>query len=190
MTQELQKILTVISNQGIHRLKDLLNISITILGSIGIGSAIVLGFSSWLGKVWASRIMQEEAQKHRIELEKLKSTSEQASLNYKHKIELYKAASEPLINLLIKIYNSQNLTPDDMIEFEKGRLNTIAHLGLFASSKVFNDFNDLIDFIHQEIQKPGPLDFKAFRVHALRTLSSMRKDIGVHHDELSYTGKF
>lgn len=169
---------------------ELLNISTEILGAIGIWSAIVIGLSSWLGKVWASRIMQVEAQKHRIELEKIKSTLEQMSLNYKHKIELYKAASEPLINLLIKIYNSQNLTPDDIIEFEKGRLTTIAHLGLFASSKVFDDFNDLIDFMHQEVQKPAPPDFKVFRIHALKTLSSMRKDIGVHHDELSYTGKF
>ena len=35
--------------------QEILNIALTILGSIGIGGVIVLALSSWLGKVWANR---------------------------------------------------------------------------------------------------------------------------------------
>lgn len=46
--------------------------SIAILTSLGGGSAIVFLFSSWLGKAWATRILDKE----RHELEKLRKEHE------------------------------------------------------------------------------------------------------------------
>lgn len=45
----------------------------SILVSLGGGSVIVLGLSSWLGKVWANRILENEKKAHQLEIENYKS---------------------------------------------------------------------------------------------------------------------
>ena len=47
------------------------SIALTILGSIGTAGVIVLALSSWLGKVWAERLLENERQKNKIELTKI-----------------------------------------------------------------------------------------------------------------------
>ena len=80
--------------------EDVFSISAAIVGSIGGAGLIILGLSSWLGKVWASRLMNEEKFKHQqeltlltesiknqnnIELEKLKAKIE--SNSHIHKLD-------------------------------------------------------------------------------------------------------
>ncbi len=48
-----------------------------ILGSIGIGGGIVLAFSSWLGKVWAQRILAKETADYKENLERITKQLEQ-----------------------------------------------------------------------------------------------------------------
>ena len=75
--------------------EDLLSVSTDIIGSIGSAGAIIFGLSSWLGKVWATRLMSTKKFKHQqelliisedikkknnIELEKLKAQIESISL--------------------------------------------------------------------------------------------------------------
>ena len=55
-----------------------------ILGSIGVGCAIVVGLSSWLGKIWAERLMAQETAKYREELERLAKQLERK--NYVSKV--------------------------------------------------------------------------------------------------------
>lgn len=47
-------------------------VSGAILGSVGGAVAIIFGFSTWLGKVWASRILEKDKLKYTSELEKIK----------------------------------------------------------------------------------------------------------------------
>ena len=44
-----------------------------ILGSVGGASLIIIGLSSWLGKVWANRILEKDKLKYTSELEKIKA---------------------------------------------------------------------------------------------------------------------
>ena len=44
-----------------------------IIVSVGGSGLIIVGLSSWLGKVWANRILLNEKSKHDNELEKYKS---------------------------------------------------------------------------------------------------------------------
>ena len=53
--------------------QDLANLSLTIIGTIGGAGLIIFGLSSWLGKVWASRLMQKEATEHSRDLERLRT---------------------------------------------------------------------------------------------------------------------
>lgn len=43
-----------------------------IIASIGGSSVIILGLSGWLGKVWASRILESEKKRHNLEIEEFK----------------------------------------------------------------------------------------------------------------------
>lgn len=47
-----------------------LNLAVSILGSLGVGAAIVIAASSWLGKVWASRILAKDRERFRERAEK------------------------------------------------------------------------------------------------------------------------
>ena len=69
------------------QLLDILAIAGTVLFSIGGGTAIVFGFSSWLGKVWANRIMEKEKNEHTRELEFLKNSFLKDTESYKIKLK-------------------------------------------------------------------------------------------------------
>lgn len=83
-------------------LTNILNIAGSIIISIGGAGAIIFGLSSWLGKVWANRLMEQEKANYSKELEKLKSEFTQNTERYKlqlKKSELffqkqYEAASD------------------------------------------------------------------------------------------------
>ncbi|EPC3543473.1 hypothetical protein ACRZCT_003096 [Aeromonas hydrophila] len=68
-------------------LKELLEIAGVILGSLGGGAAIIFGFSSWLGKVWANRLMEKEKAEHTRELESLRNRLTQDTESYKVKLK-------------------------------------------------------------------------------------------------------
>lgn len=53
--------------------KEVFEIALAIIGSVGGSAVIIAGLSSWLGKVWANRIMQSEIAKHNEELSIIKS---------------------------------------------------------------------------------------------------------------------
>lgn len=69
------------------QLQEVLELSGVILGSLGGGAAIVFGFSSWLGKVWANRLMEKEKAEHSQELESLRSRLTQDTESYKIKLK-------------------------------------------------------------------------------------------------------
>ena len=68
-------------------LSEIWAISGSILASIGGGTAIVFGFSSWLGKVWANRLMEKEKNEHSRELESLKNKFLKETESYKIKLK-------------------------------------------------------------------------------------------------------
>jgi hypothetical protein len=82
--------------------QELLELSGVILGSLGGGAAIIFGFSSWLGKVWANRLMTKEKAEYAQELESLRNRLTQDTESYKIKLKKseflfqkeYEAASE------------------------------------------------------------------------------------------------
>jgi hypothetical protein len=95
-------------------LNEALELSVAILGTLGSGAAIILGFSSWLGKVWANRLMAKEKAVYTQELESLRSRLTQDTESYKIKLKKseflfqkeFEAASEliALIRSFLPIY--------------------------------------------------------------------------------------
>ena len=64
-------------------------VSGSILGSIGGAAAIIFGFSTWLGKVWANRILEQDKLKYTSELEKIKSQLQNESQKQHLMFSLY-----------------------------------------------------------------------------------------------------
>lgn len=57
-------------------IKEVLGVVVGVLASLGGGGAIVVALSSWIGKVWATRFMDQERAHHAQELEKLRGNLE------------------------------------------------------------------------------------------------------------------
>jgi len=66
-------------------MNDLFEIFVVIVGSLGGVGVLVLALSTWLGKVWASRLMNKEKAKFARDLESIKS-------NYTSQLELLKSS--------------------------------------------------------------------------------------------------
>jgi len=66
---------------------DVWNVSLAVLLSLGGGGSIVFALSSWLGKVWATRIMDEERASYASTLEELKNKLNQDTESYKIKLK-------------------------------------------------------------------------------------------------------
>jgi len=54
-------------------IEDIYKISAAVLTSLGGGALIIAAFSTWLGKVWASRILEKDRAKYKTQIEILKS---------------------------------------------------------------------------------------------------------------------
>lgn len=163
-----------------------------VLVSLGGGGIIVLSFSSWLGKVWANRLMASETARHSRELEELRSllqaSNDRSSHIFKEKIGLYKEVGEPLIALVTHAQLHGKIDQSALEEFELRRLSSTALLALFAPRKVFDSYNDVIDYIFDTIYGVESWSFNVFRSKALSMLSLMRHDVGLYQDDVSYSG--
>ena len=63
-------------------------IALAVIGSVGGAGLIIVGLASWLGKVWANRVMQGDIAKHSQNIENLKS--ELKRLESEHSIRFSK----------------------------------------------------------------------------------------------------
>jgi hypothetical protein len=76
-----------------------------IFASSGIAVAIMFGLSSWLGKVWAGRILQTEKVKFEKELERIKAEYAKKHtvhrLQFQKEFDLYEKLWESLVNMSI-----------------------------------------------------------------------------------------
>ncbi len=82
--------------------KDVVTICISVVTGLGGGAALIWGLSSWLGKVWASRILQKDKRKYRAELEVVKNELGRASQEYLIKFSSLQAERAQIIRDLYK----------------------------------------------------------------------------------------
>ena len=72
-------------------INSIINIASAVVLSIGSSSLIIIGLSSWLGKVWAARILEKDKLKYKSEFEKIKSSYEKEIENYKSELDKSKS---------------------------------------------------------------------------------------------------
>ena len=69
---------------------DVLSIAATVMASLGGGAVIVFALSSWLGKVWANRLMEEDKARHAKDLKGLEADLSRVAEDRTRKLESLK----------------------------------------------------------------------------------------------------
>lgn len=123
---------------------ELFNISSAILFSISSGSILVFSLSSWLGKVWASRILESERSRYSEMLENLKHQLDfqlhSSKTVFDAEFQIYRDlwdAANNLRNLAINIrpwHGQENMTQDQITSNYKYLQQAIASFDLFVNN--------------------------------------------------------
>ena len=83
---------------------DILHIVLGIVASLGGGAAIVFMLSSWLGKVWAYRLMAAEQSKHNQALERLRADIRKEAFESEFRFtKLHEKRAEVIADLFAKL---------------------------------------------------------------------------------------
>ncbi len=185
-------------------LQGALEIAGTIIVSLGGGGLIVFGLSSWLGKVWADRLMQKEKATHdrdledfrakavrRLEEEKahyeraledfkshLDRENKRAHQTFEERIAFYKEAMNPVIDLITESQRTGKLNQTMWLEFEKQRLATSIQFAMFASVDTSQAYDTLIDYIFDCSENKKRFSWPELREYAYKVVNEIRKDVG------------
>jgi hypothetical protein len=128
-------------------LKEALELSGVILGSLGGGAAIIFGFSSWLGKVWANRLMEKEKAEYAQALESLRSRLTQDTESYKIKLK----KSEFL-------FQKEFEAASEFVALKRSFLPTYSHPDMDwyeACDEIANDFHKIESELGAYLSKHG-----------------------------------
>jgi hypothetical protein len=86
-------------------MSEIINIATAVVASLSISGGIILGLSAWLGKVWASRILEQDRLKYAKEFEQTKSKYEKQLEKYKQELEKSKITYLRYSEYQFRIYN-------------------------------------------------------------------------------------
>lgn len=183
-----------------------------ILGSLGGAGFIVVALSSWLGRVWATRLMDNQRHSHQQELEELRSNlrakndeqlisirkdyeifKETHLREHNDKLLIYRACLDIVASLLAKIELTAlgkrvGLTDKEQEAFETERLRLYAYLAMLAPQEVMDANDNLIDMLLALIYDGKGTTWANIREAALKLTNSMRADIGINKAAVSYNG--
>lgn len=163
-------------------LEKVFKVSLAIIGSVGGAGALILYFSNWLGKVWATRIAEDERQIHRKEIEEFKSDLKQLSHSRKdfltRKREVYQQMA---VNMRIFIESSSPSTEEDENDF----LNTYDLCYLWGSDEVLNIIGDFLELNIKQTRNPTNDNQNKMKKLYSKCLIEMRKDSGHDNTELN-----
>ncbi len=195
--------------------EDIIKISTTILLSLGGGGVIVFALSSWLGKIWANRIMDKDRAKFEQELAALRASLEKANQEGLSKLrtdlEIYRDTYLKQHSDKIGTYGfvfgvvADFLADMDMIRsgrkpegdvldrFNRGRLKAHGYLVMLAPQKVMDAYDSLVEHIFTALEKNPPNnpyeDWKEMRRLAYAFANAVREDVGIDKSKVEYHGK-
>ena len=182
------------------KLSEILQVSAAILASLGGAAAIILGFSSWLGKIWAERIVADAKAKHESVLAELRTNLDIYKSAYlkQHddKLNSYRQAIDVVTDFLADLNLAQvGHRPEGnaLDRFNRGRLKAHGYLAMLAPQEVMDAYDSLIDYIFTIIETSDRTkareQWKEVRRLAYALLNSVREDIGIDKSKIEYRGK-
>lgn len=178
--------------------EDVLKLFGAAIFSLGGGGVIVLALSSWLGKVWAGRILGNETHRLTLELEAAKrelDVIKENTLRFQNdKILAYRAVVEIIARILATFdsYESNRLPATDAAsridEFNENRIRVYGYLAMLAPQSVMDAQDCLMDYLLQICYGTDKYEWVRVRVMALVALNAIRADIGIDQDPITYNG--
>ena len=194
------------------------SVAAAVIVSLGGGGLIVLGLSSWLGKVWAGRMMELERAKHAEELERLRAELQHESVksieSLKHEAEIYRekhlrghgdkiaiyrlavdGISELLANMddALARANATGQPPAIPLEalrkFNHGRIQAYGYLAMFAPQGVIDAYDSLVERLLAVALGNALYQWAEIRTLALALLNQVRLDIGFDPSPIEYRGR-
>ena len=169
------------------------------VASIGVGGAIIFALSSWLGKVWASRILESERHKYAGDLEKTKrdlDVLKETTLRFQNdKLLTYRAVIDVVSRILADFdaYKLGRLDPAEsgkrFDEFNEQRIRVYGYLAMLAPQTVMDAQDRLMDYLIRIANGSEAYDWEKVRDLAISMLNEIRVDIGIDKAPISYNGE-
>lgn len=187
--------------------------AVTVLATSGTATLIILGLSGYVGKIWATRIMEKERLKHALELEKLsndlKSKNNEHLASFTHELEIlknahlkqhddklviYRTVIEMVATMLAKleliVLNKRApLNSSELEEFEAERLRMYGYLGMLAPQEIMDANDQLTDLLLSVVHENKQTDWLTVRGRAIHLINTMRRDIGIDKTPIHYNGE-
>jgi hypothetical protein len=177
---------------------DIFKVAAAVIASIG-GSALLLAaFSSWLGGVWAKRMLQNERAKHSEALESIKKEldilKQKELTRHFDKLAIYKdivhLVSEILRELEAVATSKQDkINPEIEHSFALSRNKAYGYITLVSNQEVMDTYNDMIDFFIPVMYEGKEESWVDMRSKADIMLNAMRSDLGIQDSKIIYRGE-
>ncbi|MCE5180851.1 MAG: hypothetical protein LLG15_03530 [Betaproteobacteria bacterium] len=191
---------------------ELAELSGAVLVALGGGGAIVAGLSSWLGKVWAERLMGKERIAHDQALTALRAKLDRDNqqsleglrteldlLKQKHmkgfhdRIATYRLAVDIVAELLADFdqhfHFKQQIAPEKFDAFNRSRLKAYGYMAMLAPQTVMDAHNNLFDHLMLIWGGKAQYEWSIVRSLAIALLNEIRKDLGIDVSPIQYNGK-
>lgn len=169
------------------------------IASVGVGGALVFALSSWLGKVWANRIIATQTHELQSNLEKTKSELDvikKTSLRFQNdKIHTYRAIVDVVAQVLSSFDANQmgRLEPREAArrfdDFNEKRIRVYGYLAMLAPQSVMDAQDSLMDHLLKIANNSAPYEWANVRKLALNLLNEVRKDVGIDKTPIEYRGE-
>lgn len=189
--------------------EDALRVIGSSLFSVLSAGAIIMGLASWLGKVWAERVLRNESHdlqeklrdaQHRLdvslrvterELDLIKEA--QASVR-NDKVAIYRGVVDLIATLLAKLdaHEMNRLPPDEAVKhfdsFNEQRIRLYGYMAMFAPQSVMDAQDQLIDYLLQVSHGVESYQWETVRKKALALINEVRRDVGIDKSPIAYNG--
>jgi len=140
---------------------EILKITLAILANLGFSAAIILGFSNWLGKVWANRIMVSEKAKYSKELDEIKHRfqleQQRLSIVYENQKNSFKRIIDVMYDTTASIVPYDYDQPWETLEHDKFKKfnKVINEESLFIDENAVLALKFLVYILSDAIYYPG-----------------------------------
>jgi hypothetical protein len=169
------------------------------VASIGAGGAIVFALSSWLGKVWAKRILANETHNLATELEETKRKLDfvkETTLRFQNdKIQTYRAIVDVVSRMLASFDShqsgrlDQNEAGSRFDEFNENRMKVYGYLAMLAPQSVMDSQDELMDHLLKIANGTETYEWQKVRELTINLLNEVRQDIGIDKSKIEYRGE-
>lgn len=183
-----------------------------IIASLGGGGLIVAGLSSWLGKLWADRLMERERADHEAQLTRLRAdlehqnqaqiealrtelrlTEEKHLKGFQDRVAIYRMAVDIVADFLgdlDRYLQAGQAIPEERYDmFNRMRMKAYGYLAMLASQRVMDAYDQLADHLLQIVGGQQSYEWDEVRRLALGLLNAVRVDIGLDPSPLRYNGR-